>query len=402
MTSRMCFPKTAVSMIALWFIVAGVAARAQTFKVLHTFHGKDGAIPTSAVIQDDRGNLYGTTNDGGAHSDGGTVFEVSAMGKETVLYSFTGGADGAYPYGGVIRSRKGDLYGTTLLGGDKYCRHRQGGCGLVFRLDAAGKKTVLHRFRGYPADGATPYGTLIQDNDGNLYDTTLTGGASHSGTVFEVSKTGHETVLFSFMRNIFGGASFPYAGVIRDSSGNLYGTTYRGGILGAGSVFKPSKAGQERALYNFTGGPDGGYPVGELMRDGSGNLYGTTEGGGIYKWGTVFKVTQTGQETVLYAFTGGFDGFYPYAGLVRDAKGNLYGTTLQGGNHDAGTVVKLDEEGVETVLYSFTGGADGAYPEAGLSMDKAGNLYGTTSEGGDTACGDGDGYGCGVVFKITP
>jgi uncharacterized repeat protein (TIGR03803 family) len=214
---------------------------------------------------------------------------------------------------------------------------------------------VLYTFVGVP-DGETPYAPLIQDAAGNLYGTTYGGGLSGSGTVFKVDASGNETVLYSFT----GGAdeSNPYGGVIRDAAGNLYGTTYLGG-KGAGVVFTINTTGQESVLYSFTGRTDGGYPRAGLVQDGKGNLYGTTEGGGLpsCECGVVFKVHTNGEETVLHSFANVGDGAYPYAGLIRDSQGNLYGTTSGGGlsSCECGVVFKLDKNRNETVLHNFAG-----------------------------------------------
>src|SRR5579863_2660879 len=305
----------------------------------------------------------------------------------SVLYSFTDGADGGVPTTGVILDSAGNLYGTTSEGGlGRFdCPF---GCGTVFKLDTAGNETVLHSFGETRTDGQTPfYGYLFRDGAGNLYGTTYAGGADGNGTIFRVSPTGKETVV-SFSGGANGG--FPYAGLIPDAAGNAYGTTDGRGTgclpYGCGTVFKVNRAGKVTVLHSFTDGPDGAYPSAGLVRDSAGNLYGTTESGGTNGGGTVFEVDDAGQETVLYTFCSQpscADGEGPTAGLVLDSAGNVYGTTLEGGADFAGTVFKLDlATGQETVLYSFTGGADGALPWAGLVRDSAGNLYGTTVEGG--------------------
>ena len=257
---------------------------------------------------------------------------------------------------------------------------------------------------------------LTQDSKGNLYGTTLGGGEfcmeyGGCGVVFRVDRTGNETVLYNFCPNGWGkctDGAFPQAGLIRDAAGNLYGTTSGGGAHGVGTVFKLCPTGAETVLYSFAGGADGANPFAGFIRDEAGNLYGTTTGGGPSGQGTVFKVDPAGSETVLYSFTGGTDGGYPEAGLIRDEKGNLYGTTFFGGldspfcSYFCGVVFKVDTTGLETVLYSFTGGADGLNPGAGLMLGKGGDLYGTTAYGGadsDPSCATG--IGCGVVFKLT-
>jgi len=385
MISRVASASLALAVVLFLSAVSNHSAQAQTFGLLYSFtNGTDGGYPYSTLIQDASGNLYGTTYYGGAYTYG-TAFELST-GPETVLHSFGNGmGDGSSPFAGLVRDSSGNLYGTTYSGGAS-------GYGTVFMLDTTGKETVLHSFAG-GADGKAPiYGSLVRDGSGNLYGTTKLGGASGVGTVFKVTKTGKETVLYSFTNGLDGG--YPFAGLVRDTSGNLYGTTYSGGASSVGTVFKVTKTGTETVLYSFSGGADGEYPYAGLVRDSLGNLYGTTSEGGASNVGTVFKVTPTGQETVLYSFAGGTDGANPFAGLVRDRKGNLYGTTEAGGASGVGTVFKLSATGQETVLHTFTGATmDGANPFGGLVRDAAGNLYGTTFVGGA--------FGHGAVYKIT-
>ncbi len=357
-----------------------------TSKVLYSFsQGTDGVNPHACVIFDSNGNLYGTTYNGGLYGEG-TIFKLAANGQETILHSFSGKPDGANPYAGLIMDGSGNLYGTTYGGGDY-------GDGTVFKLAASGQETILHSFSGSP-DGANPYGGLILDNGGNLYGTTYGGGDYGEGTVFKLAAGGQETVLYSFFGGITDGAN-SYAGLIRDSTGSLYGTTYDGGVYGFGTVFKLAADGQETILHSFSGGStDGANPYAGLIMDSNGNLYGTTYDGGVYGFGTVFKLAAGGQETVLYSFSGGStDGANSYAELILDSKGNLYGTTYSGGTYSLGTVFELDTSGKETVLYSFSGSPNGASPYAGLIMDSNGNLYGTTYDGGT--------YSYGTVFKVS-
>lgn len=283
----------------------------------------------------------------------------------TVLQTFTGGADGATPYAGLIPDAAGNLYGTTHLGGIKGCN--QGGlvigCGVVFKLDSGGNETVLYRFTG-GADGAEPYGALIRDTAGNVYGTAFQGGVGTClgggcGVVFKLDPAGNETVLYSFTGGADG--ANPGAGLIRNAAGNLYGTTSYGGDLncnqqiGCGVVFKLDSAGNETVLHTFTGA-DGQQPGG-LIADAAGNLYGAAGGGS--GCGVVFKLDPSGDETTLHNFTCGADGAFPSSALIRDAAGNLYGTTGSGGLYDAGTIFKLDPSGNESALYSFTGGGRG-------------------------------------------
>ncbi|MGB8887735.1 MAG: choice-of-anchor tandem repeat GloVer-containing protein [Candidatus Korobacteraceae bacterium] len=377
-------------------LVTGSWASIQV-NVLHSFgKGTDGACPYYAgLIIDATGNLYGTTFEGGIHSSG-TVFELTPQDgggwTEKVLHSFGSGTDGIYPYGGLIRDAAGNLYGTTLGGGIH-------SSGTVFELtpqEGGGwTEKVLHSF-GRGTDGAGPYAGLSLDVYGNLYGTTSLGGIHSSGTVFELTPQEGggwtEQVLHSFGHGTDGAG--PYAGLIIDAAGNLYGTTLGGGIHSSGTVFEltPQEGGDwtEKVLHSFGHGTDGAGPYAGLIFDVAGNLYGTTFEGGIHSSGTVFELApQEGgewTEIVLHSFGSGTDGAAPYAGLMRGAVGNLYGTTLEGGIHSSGTVFELTpQEGggwTEMVLHSFGSGTDGAAPYAGLTIDAAGNLYGTTNGGG--------------------
>ena len=378
-TSRLFLELVFVSVLLV--SIAGTA-HAQTEKVLYSFTGgADGGEPWGNLIQN-AGTLYGTNSGGGPYGSG-TVFMLKASGAEKTLYSFTGGTDGGNPHAGLIQDTQGNLYGTTQLNGAY-------GGGTVFVVSPSGAERVLYSFRG--ADGSAPNAGLIQDAQGNLYGTTYFGGAYGAGTVFMLSRSGRETVLYSFT----GGADGlnPMASLIGDAQGNLYGTTLSGGAYGAGTVFRVSPKGSEKVLYSFSGGLDGERPAASLIQDAQGNLYGTTLWGGQYNLGTVFVVTPSGAEQVLHSFTGGWDGGNPFASLVQDAQGYLYGTTKYGGAYGCGTVFIVDLSGGEKVLYSFKGGTDGAYPYGGLVQDAQGNFYGTTLDGGA--------YGWGTVFMLQP
>jgi uncharacterized repeat protein (TIGR03803 family) len=389
--------------LMLGFTASAPSAQGQTFTVLHAFKGgTDGEGPNGGVVRDPAGNLYGTTSYGGSFNFG-TVFKLDTTGHETVLYSFTGGADGAIPLAGVILDSAGNLYGTTEHGGDLTC-NSGAGCGTVFKVDRAGEETVLYSFTT-AADGAgTPFAGVIRDAAGNLYGTTADGGPFYSGTVFKLDTTGKETVLYTFTGGRGGTDGYlPSGALIRDAAGNLYGDTQLGGNYSFGTLFKVDSTGKETVLYRFRGGSSGDEPVGSLIMDKAGDLYGTTQGGGTFYDGTVFKLNPVGNKTVLYNFGSGSDGSLPVAGVIADTAGNLYGTTAYGGTSNVGTVFKLDKTGKETALYSFTGRADGALPVAGLIRDAAGNLYGTAYYGGDLSGSPCAGLGgCGVVFKIAP
>jgi uncharacterized repeat protein (TIGR03803 family) len=315
---------------------------------VHSFNGANGEQPEAGLLRDAAGDLFGTTVDGGDLKcippyGCGTVFKLDATGKETVLHKFTGQPGGYGPESLLARDPEGNLYGTTYIGGEK-------GYGTVFKLDTAGKKTILYSFTG-GSDGCFPYPGVILDSVGNLYGVTLIGGAgfgnSGYGVVFELDAKGNETVLHAFGG---GDGANPDSVLLFDPQGNLYGTTANGGTSevcdgGCGTVFQLSPQNgswSETVLYSFcslSDCTDGLVPaVGPLVRDAAGNLYGTTDFGGTYRncngegCGVVFKLDAVGKETVLHNFTGGTDGAGPYAGLTTDSTGNLYGSVLQGGD----------------------------------------------------------------------
>jgi uncharacterized repeat protein (TIGR03803 family) len=424
MKSRTLMCITAITLFAALGVPHRLAAQEQqeqaaTFTVLHAFTGLSGGqTPSASLARDNAGNLYGTTRSGGDLACGsgfgcGVVFKLDTTGRETVLHRFTGGKDGSTPSASLVRDNAGNLYGTAVSGGDLACGSGSG-CGVVFKLGSTGGETVLHKFTG-GADGSFPNASLVRDNAGNLYSTAASGGdlacgsGSGCGVVFKLDITGRETVLHSFTGGKDGAfPAGPAGGLVRDAAGNLYGTTQLGGDLacgngkGCGVVFELDATGRETVLHSFTGGADGSFPNASLVRDNAGNLYGTQLGaGGIGSGGgVVFKLGTTGRETVLHSFTGGANGSFPNASLVRDNAGNLYGTTQVGGDlacgsgFGCGVVFKLGSTGVETVLHRFTGGKDGAFPMGGLVRDNAGNLYGTS--------GPVPGVSGGVVFKLTP
>ena len=336
-------------------VIGSQLASAQSFITLYSFPGgAHGAYPYAGLISDGKGTFYGTTNGGGS-SNRGTVFSLTTGGKERVRFSFAEPRDGEYPYGPLYRAASGNLYGMTPYGGNS-------GRGTVFRLDKNGKQTVLHRFTGYRY-GSNPYGGVVGDASGDLYGTTLYGGDTEHGTIFRLDEKGTEVLVHSFAS--YDDGAYPYAGLIHDVAGNLYGTTSAGGTgdctVGCGTVFKVDKSGVVSTLYAFTGEPDGMAPYAGVVQDTSGAVYGTTNEGGSAGYGTVFKVDAQGKETLLYSFANGTDGAYPYAGLVLDSAGNLYGTTVYGGASGYGTVFEIDPSGKETVLHSFAY-SDGAYP----------------------------------------
>lgn len=371
-------------------------AHAQTFKVLYSFGGGPGGQYPEGNLLPDGGKLYGIANYGGACSvpGCGTVFQLEiAAGRESVFHSFTGQpSDGANPAAGLTRDSAGNLYGTTENGGT----YNQG---TVFEITAAGAEAVLYNFQG-GAKGGHPLAGLVRDSAGNLYGTTSNNGVdgtgSKYGTVFRLGPSGNLTTLHEFSQALVGVST---ANLLL-TNGKLYGAAL-GGHDRSGFVFGvDANTGQERLLYSFTGAADGCSPLAGLISDGAGNLYGaTSEGGSAFcglGYGVVFKLDlATHQQTVLHTFNGS-DGAYPAASLIRDSAGNLYGTTSGSNAVDVGygTVFKLDTRGNLTTLYAFTGGSDGAIPLGGVVLDAAGNLFGTASTRG--AGGEG------TLFEITP
>ena len=409
---RQAGPAATILALALTSVIAvSQPAVAQNFLVLHQFTGaSDGENPLAGLTIDRAGNLYGTAFGGGLHS-AGLVFKISQSRAFSVLYNFAGGTDGIGPMARVVFGPNGTLYGTTNLGGGNGCRD---GCGTVFNLHPPAticrttmcywSETVLNRFTG--PNGQYPgYGDLIFDRAGDLYGTTVAGGADGDGTVFELSPaqgTWTENILHSFAP----AEVDPWSGLTFDSEQtHLYGTLFDSGTHNAGAVYELTYNGSgwdESIIYNFTGTEDGGDLYAGVIMDATGNLYGaTTEGAGGCHGGTVFELSPSGElwnYSNLYSFNEGMcrpNG--PYGNLAMDAAGNLYGTTYQDGANLFGTVFKLtfsDDTWTKTDLHVFTGGDDGALPVGNILLDANGNLYGTAFTGGH--------FGHGVVWEITP
>lgn len=255
---------------------------------------------------------------------------------------------------------------------------------------------VLHTFKDTP-DGATPWPELLP-NGGKFYGTTLEGGVSNAGTVYEMDAKGHITILYSFQGTTDGRR--PLSNVIADREGNLFGVTENGGSHDEGTVYRVAPDGTETVIYNFTGGNDGANSDAGLVMDKSSNLYGTTPVGGLHQAGAVFEISAGGTFSVLHSFTDGTDGGYPQDSLLLDKHGNLVGTAITGGAHGFGVVYRITNGGKFKVLYSFASGNDGQYPQARVIEDNAGNLYGTTDFGGGIGCSDAS--GCGTIFKLAP
>jgi uncharacterized repeat protein (TIGR03803 family) len=395
--------------------------QADNEQVLYNFDFHTANV-TSGVIRDGNGNLYGTGY-GGGPDDLGTVFRVTPDGTFTALYNFTSDPeDGNSPASGVARDSVGNLYGITQYGGGGYgyCPY---GCGIIFKVAPDGTETVLYRFTG--PDGAFGFGsynnTPILDGQGNLYGTTFYGGRQGCnngacGVVYKLTPTGTLTVLHVFTGGSDGG--HPTGPLIADSNGNLYGTTAVGGNFGCGEgygcgvIFEVASDGTFSVLHSFRQS-DGDLPVGPLVRDANGNLYGATGFGGDLSCdpygdgcGVVFKLAPDGTLTVLHQFTGSLGdapgGDVPSDGLIADPAGNLYGMTEGGGILDCqdegdpgcGVAFKISPDGTETVLYSFDNNAGGSFPREGpLVIDNSGNLYGTTWWSGA--------YGLGTLFSLS-
>jgi len=409
--------------------VLAAQSHAQTFKVLHTFTGADGASPHGTLIMDRAGNLYGMAEYGGKYGNAcharnypdygcGTAFKLSHLGSGWVLntlYTFQGGSEGSHPDGFVV-GPDGSFYVSTAAGGMGFCDPFT--CGTITKLSppqAACKSVVcpwtakvLYRFSG-GADGGGPNGNLIFDSKGKFYGATLVGGLGY-GTVFEMSPSGGswtESVLWAFP----GGhdAAYPQYGAVFDPAGNLYGTTEEGGANHDGTVFQltHSQGGgwNETLLYQFNStGDSGNIPDSSLWLDASGNLYGGTDTGGAGGCGTVYELMPQGGNwafSVIQSFSGGLGCGGPWSELTMDGAGNLYGVTFRSGAYGKGVVFKLTPAAggwTYTSLHDFTGGSDGALPSV-LLIGPDGNLYGGAAAGAGQGCG---GSGCGVLFEITP
>lgn len=376
-------------MVLLWLLVSVLimltpeSAHAQTYEVLYSFTGGvDGSSPRAGVVRDRTGNLYGTTEMGGAFHRG-VVFKLDWRNNQSVLHSFAGApGDGANPWSPVIRDARGNIYGTTYVGG-------QHDLGTVFKLDPTGNETVLHHFKGITeGDGGAPFAGVLRDRAGNLYGTALEGGSRGWGVIFKLDPNGQVTFPHEFKGDE---GAMPHAGLIHDKAGNLYGAAEYGGTFDLGVIYRVSRAGDYTVLHSFDD-REGSLPYGGVSRDAAGNFYGTTVVGGSANQGVLFKLTPTGQYTVLHTFRS-TDGQQPQSSLVLDPAGNIYGATVMGGTAGAGVIFKMDVAGTYSVLHQFSG-EDGEGPYGDLMLDAEGDLYGTTYEGGA--------FEHGVVFRLTP
>jgi uncharacterized repeat protein (TIGR03803 family) len=412
------------AIFALWLLFAAAAVSpAQTFTNLLDFNFTDGAAPESTLIQATDGNLYGYTTGGGLNvcaGGCGTLFKIDDQGKLTTFYKFCSGGklpclDGMNPNGALIQASDGNFYGTTEQGGPNNGPNCEHGCGTIFRITLKGKLTTLYNFCSLAncADGATPEGALLQASNGKLYGETGIGGNGVQfgmGTLFELTLPGKLTTVHTFCANYpdCSDGIIPTFGLIQARNGNLYGTTAEGGgvvndgTLLYGTVFELKLDGTLTSLYSFClsgypSCPDGAYPVGQLVQAADGNLYGATNQGGTGHFGTIFKMTPSGQLTTIHAFEG-TDGGFP-AGIMQASNDAFYGSTdYEGANGDGGTLFLLNSAGF-TTLYNFCSQpncADGSSPSV-LTQGTDGILYGTTIGGGNLNFCFG---GCGTLFSL--
>jgi uncharacterized repeat protein (TIGR03803 family) len=399
--SRMCLVEGSAALALVTLLILAVittgAAQAQTFKTLFSFDGSDGSSPFAGLTQGTNGDFYGTAKFGGANGGYGTVFKISPAGTLTTLYNFCSQpdcADGYSPTGGVLQATNGNFYGIANLGGAN-------GDGTVFKITAAGKLTTLYNFCSQPgcADGSRPFAGLVQGTNGAFYGTASIGGAIGEGTVFKIEPSGKLTTLYSFcsQSNCTDGAN-PEGVLVQGTDENFYGTTFAGGAKGDyGTFFKITPSGKLTTLYSFctqSGCADGYNPQAGLIQDANGDFYGTTLGGGNSgDYGTFFRITSGGELTTLYRFcsqSSCADGYNPSSELVRAASGDFYATTSAGGANAQGTIFSITPTGTLTTLYSFcsTGCTiAGYYPTAGLLQSTNGTFYGTTYEGGTEGAG---------------
>lgn len=372
--------------------LASIATSAQTFTTLHSFNGADGQAPNDIfLVQGFDGKLYGTTEAGGAYH-AGTVFKITTAGTFTSIYSFCPPAacdDGSSPFAGLVLATNGYFYGTTEFGGTA-------NDGTVYKISPGGVLTTLLSLDG--TDGSRPLAGLIQATNNDFYGTTFGDDSSSVGTIFAMTPSGTPTLLHTFNGT---DGSLPYGRLVQGTNGIFYGTTYEEGPLTQGTVYAITAAGKLKTLHSFAEqGADGANPVGPLFQATDGNFYGGTTAGGAHNDGTVFEMTPAGTLTSIYSFCAlpsCADGFAPQQGVIQATDGNLYGTTLEGGAHNGGTIFRITTAGVVTTLYDFCSKAscaDGYSPTSGLLQATDGNLYGAT-------CDCFGSFGHGTVFQLS-
>jgi uncharacterized repeat protein (TIGR03803 family) len=390
-------------------LTTAIPSPAQTFNTLVSFDRANGWSPAEgmSLVQGRDGNYYGTTSGGGAVCNGagcGTVFRITSTGTLTTLYGFCSQPnciDGGSPRAGLVLASDGNFYGTAN-------RYGPNGTGTVFKVTSTGTLTTLYSFcsRFNCADGAEPWGGLIQATDGKLYGTTWGGGAGYYGTIFRITPPRKPTTIYNFCD--LPCPEGPRGELVQATDGNFYGITAGGGPSNDGAVFKTTPGGKLTTLHTFCSQPnctDGDGPLEGLVQATDGSLYGTTYGGGTFGWGAVFKITPAGKLTTLYSFCSQpncTDGGNPISGLAQATDGNFYGTTARGGSsgsgcggYGCGTIFEVTPSGTLTTLHSFYG-TDGNDPGK-LVQATDGNFYGTTSFGGAFSC---SGYGCGTIFRL--
>jgi len=389
------------------FILSLATATAAKTNVIFSFKEDEGEYADTDLEADSAGNIYGTTVLGGDFGSG-TVFRLSPTTNgwvHTVLYSFRGGADGGEPYKGVTLDGEGNLYGTAVTGGSGNC---EGGCGVAYKLTNSGgiwTQTVIHAFTGGD-DGSGPGARVTVDRRGNVYGMAPTGGAYGLGTIYKIHQVQNGAWTLKVIHAFTGGAdgATGSAGRMIIRNGHFYGAGTSGGTYGGGVVFELTPTGGEwdlKTIYSFKAQPDGNFPYGALLFDASGNIYGTTYYGGAHNIGAVYKLSRQPigewEEKILYSFRFGSDGNSPISNLVFDRAGNLYGTTSEGGL-GSGTIFKLSpvsgDQWIESVVHRFRGPPDGAFAYNGLVVDRFGNFYGATVHGGVNDDGS--------IYKFTP
>jgi uncharacterized repeat protein (TIGR03803 family) len=398
-------PRRMLLTFSMLMVAHCVKALGQTESVLVHFTGTtgvaQGAEPRGQnLVQASDGNFYGVTASGGSANCGGigcgTVFKMTPSGILTTLHLFSSSpTDGTYPEGGLIQGTDGNLYGTTSEGGANTCGPQT--CGAIFKISSSGTFTLLHSFSG--PDGEESEAGLVEGADGNIYGTADGGGALGYGTVYQITPSGTFTLLHTFSGT--DGAAPLQGSLVRGADGNLYGTTFTGGAYGLGTVFEVTPGGVFTLIYSFSGGTSNGNGPSGLLQGSDGNFYGTTQNGGAFNEGILFRVSYTGTFTLIHSFSQATtDGFNAQgSNLIQGSDGNIYGTTDQGGTNGSfggfGIIYSITPSGVFTQLYSFKGAtADGSFSVNGLTQGTDGSYYGLCSQGGAN--------GFGTIFKFVP